>query len=70
MHLIELIWADPVLRQYYISAVLIVVPVTRILIRAGFKPYWVVLLAVPEAGLALCAVLLAHRKWSSQTKGA
>ena len=68
MHLIDQIGADPLLRQYYIAALLMVVPVTRILLRAGFKPYWAALLVVPDVGLILCVALLALRKWP-QAKG-
>ena len=69
MHLVDLIWSNMFLRQYYISAVLVAVPVMRILMRAGFKPFWAVLLVVPDIGLILCAALLAFRKWP-QAKGA
>ena len=69
MPLIDLIWSDPFLRLYYISAVLAAVPVARILMRAGFNPFWVVLLAVPDVGLILCVLLMALRKWP-QAKGA
>ncbi len=66
MHLIEQIWADPLLRQYYISAVLMAAPVARILVRARFKPWWAVLLVVPDIGLILCAALLAVNKWPNR----
>lgn len=66
MHLVDLIQAD---RQYYITAALIVVPMARILVRAGFKPFWVALLAIPDVGIILCALLMALRKWP-QVKGA
>lgn len=49
--------------QYYLFALLAVVPLIQIFRRAGLKPYWVLLLAVPNAGLALCAAILALKKW-------
>ena len=64
MHVTELIWNDPWTRQYYISAVLLFIPVARIMKRAGFSPLWAGLLIVPGIGLLLCFVLLALRKWS------
>jgi len=48
---------------YYLFALLALIPVTRIFERAGFRPYWALLLAIPDAGLVLCAALLALRKW-------
>jgi hypothetical protein len=54
--------------RYYIFSLLMAVPVARIFMRAGFRPYWVLLLAVPDAGLILCTALLALRKWP-QNKG-
>lgn len=69
MHVIEQIWSDPLARQYYVSMALIIIPMARILIRAGFKPFWVALLAIPAIGFILCTLLLALRKWP-QVKGA
>lgn len=54
---------------YYLSAALMLVPVARIFMRAGFRPYWAGLLAVPEAGLILCLIVLALRPWQTQQKG-
>lgn len=68
MQLVDLIWNDQLLRQYYISSALIAIPVTRILMRAGFKPFWALLLLIPDIGFILCTVLLALRKWP-QAKG-
>ncbi len=69
MPLIDKILADPHFVEYYLSSFLMAVPIARIFMRAGFRPYWVVLLVVPDIGLILCAVLLALRKWP-QVKGA
>jgi len=52
---------------YYASALLMAVPLARIFMRAGFKPYWVVLLGVPDAGLILCLAALALGKWRRVT---
>jgi hypothetical protein len=51
------------LMMYYIFVLLAAVPVARIFMRAGFKPYWVLLLAVPDLGLVLCTLVLALGKW-------
>lgn len=56
-------WNDPLI-QYYISAVIMLVPVIRILERAGFRPYWALLLGVPMIGYILCAAVLC-RKWKT-----
>lgn len=53
---------------YYIFAALAFIPMMRIFYRAGFQPCWVVLLAVPDIGLILCAALLAFRKWPEKKK--
>jgi len=70
MNLVEQLWADPLARQYYITMAVIVIPMARILLRAGFKPFWVVLLAVPAIGFLLCTLLMALRKWPQQKKEA
>lgn len=48
---------------YYFSTLLMIVPVMRIFKRAGFQPWWALLLGVPDIGLALCVLALALRKW-------
>lgn len=53
--------------RYYIFTLLVFIPVVQIFRRAGFKPYWVGLLAVPNIGLALCAAALALRKWPKES---
>ena len=63
-----LIWNNPIY-TYYVCALLLAIPVARIFMRAGFKPFWTALLLAPDAGLILCAALLAFRKWPAQ-KGA
>jgi hypothetical protein len=60
------LWADPLARQYYITMAIIAIPVARVLMRAGFKPFWAVLLAVPVIGFLLCTLLMALRKWPQQ----
>lgn len=63
MHLID--FNNPAV-MYYASALLMAVPLARIFMRAGFKPYWIVLLVVPDAGLILCLAALALGKWSKR----
>ena len=64
MHLID--FGNPAV-MYYTSALLMAVPMARIFMRAGFKPYWIVLLVVPDAGLILCLAALALGKWRRVT---
>lgn len=52
--------------EYYIFAALAAVPAARIFRRAGFKPYWALLLAVPDIGMVLCAGVLALRTWPKE----
>jgi len=54
--------------QYYLFALLIVVPVARIFMRAGFKMWWTALLAVPDIGFILCAAALTFQKWPKGKK--
>lgn len=57
--------------RYYTFVLLAIIPVGRIFVRAGFKPWWALFLAVPDIGLVLCSVFLALIKWPSrQAKGA
>jgi hypothetical protein len=60
MHLID--FNNPAV-MYYMAALLMAVPLARIFMRAGFKPYWIALLVVPDAGLVLCLTVLALGKW-------
>jgi hypothetical protein len=69
MHTVDLLFTNGPLARYYMFALLTVVPLARIFMRAGFKPYWAGLLVVPDAGLILCLALLALRQWP-QIKGA
>lgn len=69
MNPLDLLLTNTPFARYYAFALLMVVPVARIFMRAGFKPYWALLLGVPDVGLILCMVLLALRKWP-QGKGA
>jgi hypothetical protein len=49
--------------QYYVFALLALIPVVQIFDKAGFRPYWAFLLVVPHVGLILCAAVLALKKW-------
>jgi len=53
----------PFNEYYYIFVVSAFLPMAWIFRHAGFKPYWALLLLIPDAGLIFCAVLLALRKW-------
>ena len=66
MNLVEQLWTDPLARQYYITMAIIVIPLARIFMRAGFKSFWATLLLVPAIGFLLCTLLLALRKWPQQ----
>ena len=63
MHIPDLLFTDAHFVEYYLFSLLMVVPMGRIFMRAGFKPYGVLLLGVPDVGLILCLMLLALRKW-------
>ncbi len=52
--------------RYYLYAALMAVPLARIFTRAGFKPYWVGLLVVPDVGLLFCVLALALQKWKEK----
>ena len=69
MHIPDLLFADTHFIEYYLFSLLMVVPVGRIFMRAGFKPYGALLLGVPDIGLILYLALLALRKWP-QKEGA
>lgn len=49
--------------RYYLFALLAVIPMALIFKRAGFKPAYAALLAVPDVGFFLCLCLLAFQKW-------
>ena len=49
--------------QYYISVALVLIPMLRIFMRAGLKPYWGLGLLVPWAGYVICAVALGFNNW-------
>jgi hypothetical protein len=51
------------LHQYYIFVALSFIPVTVIFERAGFRPWWVFLLAVPYIGFILCLMTMVLRPW-------
>jgi hypothetical protein len=48
--------------QHYLFCLLSIVPVMAIFERMGFRPYWALLLAVPEVGLILCLLFLVFGK--------
>lgn len=54
--------------QYYVSAVLMFWPMGRIFWRAGFSPFWALLLGVPMAGHVVCAAVLTFRRWPRLNK--
>jgi hypothetical protein len=60
-HLFEIL-RQP-LPAYYVSIVIMLVPVVRIFERAGFRPWWALLLAFPKVGYIFCAGVLALRRW-------
>jgi hypothetical protein len=69
--LLHTVLNDPHFVGYYKFVLLTIVPVGRIFMRAGFRPFWALFLAVPDIGLVLCTVFLALIKWPSrQPKGA
>ncbi len=55
---------DPLVK-YYISAVIALYPMARIFMRAGLRPVYAVLLAVPYIGFILCLAALARLKWKA-----
>lgn len=61
--LFDFIMTGHPLIKYYLFTLIIAVPVIRVLQRAGFKPYWALLLGVPDVGLILCTAVLALKKW-------
>lgn len=63
MNFIEQLWADPLARNYYLTMAIVVIPMARIIMRAGFNVLWVLLMAVPGIGFFLCTLVLALRKW-------
>ncbi len=62
----ETFLAETPFARYYLFCLLAVIPVVRIFMRAGFKPWWAVLLAVPDIGFILCTVFLALMKWNKK----
>jgi len=54
---------------YYAVAAVLMAPVVRIFMRAGFHPAWALLLLLPVVGYIACAGVLALRKWPSATAG-
>lgn len=57
---------------YYVSVMLVMAPVVRIFMRAGFRPYWALMLLIPWAGYIGCAAVLALFRWpvaASQEEG-
>jgi hypothetical protein len=56
------------LEYYYLFALAVAMPMAWIFKNAGFKPYWALLLAMPDVGLTFCILLLALRKWPKGAK--
>ena len=54
---------------YAMFALLVAVPVARVFMRAGCRPWWTLLLGVPLAGFVLCLAVLALRPWPAQGRG-
>jgi hypothetical protein len=50
---------------YYMVAAFLMMPVTRIFMRAGLHPAFALLLLVPQVGYIFCAGVLALKKWPS-----
>lgn len=63
------IFSDQMVQYYYMAVAVMMMPVLRIFIRAGLKPYWALLLLVPWVGYIFCACALAFRKWPAATVG-
>lgn len=57
------------LYQYYFFVVTVFVPVIRIFERAGMRPWWTLVLAVPYLGFFLCLGVLALRRWPALKRG-
>jgi hypothetical protein len=53
---------DPLV-QYYLSVFIVQIPMVRIFERAGFRPWWVLLLAVPMIGYLLAFAVLTFKRW-------
>lgn len=53
---------------YYAMVAIMIVPVARIFMRAGYPAWYAAFLAVPMAGVALAAGWLAIRPWPALTK--
>jgi len=51
------------LSQYYVSVAIVMIPVARIFIRAGLKPFWALGLLIPNVGYVLCAAVLGFNSW-------
>ena len=57
MQFLDLLWNSPVIGRYYIFDVLMIIPMLRIMQRAGFSPFWAVLLVIPDIEWVSCAVV-------------
>lgn len=53
--------------QYYIAVMLTFIPLARCYERAGFKVWFVLLLAIPYFGAIIVPGILACRRWPAQT---
>lgn len=62
-------WLKHPFVAYYLSAALVVFPVARIFMRAGFKGWWAAFLAAPFVGFILCLAVLTFKRWPLLQKG-
>ncbi|MDE1152013.1 MAG: hypothetical protein PW788_05680 [Micavibrio sp.] len=60
-------YMSPQLWHYYVSVLIVAVPMVRIFWRAGRNPLWALGLLVPYAGYIICAVPLGFTAWPKAT---
>lgn len=56
-------YMTPPLWQYYISVMIVMLPMVRIFMRTGLKPFWALFLLAPWVGYVICAVVLGFNHW-------
>ena len=54
---------------YFVTVLLLIVPVWRIFRRAGFHPALSLVMLIPGVGILIAALLLAFRPWPAGTPG-
>lgn len=62
MDTLQSLWAEPLVK-YYLSAFLAMIPVARIFIRAGLRPFATAFLLVPWFGVVIVLGVLACNRW-------